>query len=273
MKRIVVLLAVTLCAGPLHAQGRDVAFVVAVRGPWLVEGQPVKRGQRLQAGAHIWLSVAADFSVPASYSISVHTLDDQSIERICTSKDDCALKAFQLPATLVATLPFLSRLSAALQSLVTEPERYAITKSRGRTSTAPSLPDGVLRLENQQLALGPLFSGIAPRRYTVRLRPVEPVSRTVWTVEFDWDTTRQTAVAPNDLSTGVYLMSVTPSGEAAPDSQANEAWVLVESPARFLRANAAFQEALTATRAWRSGTNAADVSDALRAYLDYLAEQ
>ena len=270
MKRFVIVLAAALCAAPLHAQAPNVGFVVAVRGPWLVEGQPVKRGQRLQAGAHIWLSVAADFSVPVSYSISVRTLDDQPLDRTCTSKADCALKAFQLPAALVATLPFLSRLSAAVQSLVTEPERYAVTKSRGRTTPALNLPDAVVKLENQQLALGPLFAGIAPRRYTIRLRPVEPVSRTVWTLDFDWDNARQTAVAPNDLSTGVYLMSVTPSGQAASD---NETWVLVESPARFLRANTAFQDALTATRAWRNGTDAADVSDALHAYLDYLATQ
>ena len=261
MKRIFVVLAAALCAIPLHAQAPDVAFVVAVRGPWLVEGQPVKRGQRLAAGAHIWLSVAADFSVPASYSISVRTLDDTPIDRICTSKDDCAVKAFQMPAALGQPLPFLSRLSTAVQSLVTEPERYAVTKSRGRTSAGLSLPDAVLRLENQQLTLGPLFAGIAPRRYTIRLRPVEPVSRKVWTVDFDWDNTRQAALAPNDLSPGVYLMSAAPSGEAASD---NEAWVLVESPARFIRANAAFQEALTATRAWRNGPDAADVSDALR---------
>ena len=272
MRRILIGLAVVICAGPLRAQPRDVGFVVSVKGPSLAEGQPVRRGQRLQSGARIWLSVAADFSVPASYSISVRTLDDKPIEKICTSKDDCAAKAFQMPAGLGEPVPFLSRLATALQSLVSEPERYAVTKSRGRSTASVRVPDAVVTLENQQLTLAPLFAGLPARRYAIQLRPVEPASRKTWTMEFDWDNARQTATAPNGLSTGVYLMKVTPAGEAASDSQ-SEAWVLVESPARFIRANAAFQEALAATAAWRSGTDSAEVADMLHAYLDYLAEQ
>jgi hypothetical protein len=263
-----VVLMLVFMGADLPAQRRNVGLVVAVDGPWLADGQPVKRGQSLLSGARI-SAPSANFALPTAYRISVRLLNDQPWSRTCNSVSACS-ETVLLPTALGEAAPFLSRLADAFTRLVRDPEeRYAVAKSRSGETTK-GLPDAVVRVESGQVFVGPLFDDLPRGRYVLEFWRPGTASSTGLTVSFDWTRMLQGAQWPDNAPPGVY--EVTLYRESAKDVPiGSPAWWLVEPPARYPQSKAAFDEAVAATASWRRDVDQDSVTDVLHAYLDSLA--
>jgi hypothetical protein len=263
-----VLFGILLLAPALPAQRHDIGFVLSLEGPWLADGQPLRKGQAVASGSRITLAADADFARNKRFFVSFVLANDSTRFRACDTRRSCDLP-FVLPESLNAPTSLVSRISEAFALIFKDPERYAGVISRDG-SGATQLPDGVIRLAAGQLAIGPLFQNITPGLYAIQFRHVESVSQQTWMMDFDWDGRRLSAPPPSGLQPGLYLVALYRTTANA-DPLGVEAWVLVDTPARYDRSSTAFREAASLAQSWAAGSDANDLASLKHAYLEYLS--
>jgi hypothetical protein len=89
-------------------------------------------------------------------------------------------------------------------------------------------------------------------------------------MDFDWDGRRLSAPPPSGLQPGLYLVALYRTTANA-DPLGVEAWVLVDTPARYDRSSTAFREAASLAQSWAAGSDANDLASLKHAYLEYLS--
>ncbi len=230
-------------------------FVLEKHGAWYLEQEPSKalsEGDRVPAGAKIRpREVEQKEGEKCSLTVCFYTGQ---------------AKVYTGPATLpdrVAASP-VARLCRAMAGR--QPTGYVHAISRGN-----EVSDGVVRLENGQVDLAPIFHAGQPGEYQVEFKRASPSSANTppaATLRFVYDAKRSLSVAAVGLSPGLFECAVLlPGGRPGA-----AAWVLVSEPSAYAQAAEAYRQAVTLSEAWDPDVSPYAIVSFRRACLKTLAE-
>jgi hypothetical protein len=245
---------VTLAGSLASATEESVGFVLEKHGDWIVDATPPRtlaEGDRIPAGAKVRPKEDSQGKKKHSLTICLYT---------------GTAKVYTGPATLPARYDpsVASRLWRAIAGR--HSGGYVRALSRGT-----EISDGVVRLENHQIDLSPVFHPDVESEYHLRFTSVAraPATKPV-TVRFQWSLKRPAPVKVEGLRSGLYeCMVVAQDGQ--PQGDATN-WVLVSEPRSYEQAAATYREAVALSEAWDADVSPYAIFSFRRSCLKMLAE-
>ncbi len=260
------------CAGSLQAQEKF-GYVLDVRGDWIVNGSAkLSKGSGLNVGSVIAPANPADGH---SYIVVADRSGGVFEKRNCGA-GECG-KPIRLPNSAASDQGFVTRLISAAMSLVSnEPAKYSSFVSRGS-----DLREAVVKLNTNQLDLNEVFKNMPGDRYLVRFEPINKNGQTsahaLKPMPFNWDPKKPVPLMAQGLGPGLYRVSIAEVNLLEPDAgsepSGNEAWVLVTTPPRYVKAAPSFTAAQNVTKQWGPDVKQTAVREFLRASLDFITAQ
>jgi hypothetical protein len=255
-----------------NVKSEDVGFVLDIDGKWFLDGklpQRILRGQSLPAKGTIRIQLPK----AKSNKIEVILLNGERISRRCNKPEACN-QPILLPEVIKSRSSTVDRVVVAVKEVFTSyPEKFVATLSKEKNG----LQDAVIKLENGQVDLSPVFKNMEKDLYLLRFQKVvlddkldpgvapDPIN-------FNWESGRSSSVSVNGLKPGLYKLKLleTTHKEHEP---IDEAWILVSEPEKHERVFTFFQGAIELTEQWsRDGLEPELIRSFLHAYLASLAE-
>jgi hypothetical protein len=277
-RSVLVVLFILAFSQVIHAETKQVGFVLQMQGVWLINGSPIPSlGAGLPAGGVVTLSPQTNFRSDQKWLITIVLLNNEIIPpkpNECNSFTSCkALQPIHLPTSLVPSSTVSARIQKAVAHLLSlYPERYAPTISRAAGPVPEKLHDAVLLLNQHQISIADWFHEIEPGAYALtfvdigrRGRSQAPV-----TVNFHWNGGKPASIAANDLDPGLYVVRVFPEDSEADLPISQDTWVLLSSGDQFDKSSEIYHDSVERTRHWKNVDSGA-VQTFLHACLDQLA--
>lgn len=258
-----------------------VGYVAEISGNWQLNGQgSLRQGQKLPASAKI-------SSNPNRQGNSIKIADlNGRIRKYQKCSQPCSFNTPDAPSGT----SFFSTILSSIMDLVwsSSSESYSVHRSKGR-----SLPDGVVRLENEKINLNGLQK--MPKKFFLKWRKIKSVKNQ----EFDdWSKPIEIKSENGDFiipfagfQAGLYeFCSIDDArnlGEKSVNScPANAAWIFVSTSEKYEQIKKEFEETKTAVDELTKpqteiaegketeipGIDSATAKLYLRAYLDSLAQ-
>lgn len=271
--RSVSLIVVVICiSASTRAQQSAIGFVLDLRGDWVADGEPLQKGQAVQAASRIALASKSASPKVGESCITITLLDSHVVGCPCGVGKSCG-EPFALPASLTKIAPLRERIiEAAMRLFARQPDRFVPALSRG-VSQDVSLQDGVAKLNGRQVTFGSLLDCKAGS-YIIEFQSLIPghgstEESSVVESPFECRGPNSLAVSPKRLAAGLYEVSLL--SRTSPKSDVISAWLLLASSETYAESVDSFSQAKALTGEW-DGTVAEDaVTTFLRAYLYSLA--
>lgn len=261
------------------AKPEDIGFVLNLYGKWFleVEGQTPERinsGRALPAGGTIRVQ-----SPDSSNFIDIVLLNTGTISRSCCNKDksrkreECD-KPISLPKTIENKSSLLERMLVSMKQLLQRPERPVAALSRG----GGHMEDSVIKLEDDQVDLSPVFNNMEGGLYHLSFRTVvhdteSSSEMSLDKVDLKWEPDHAFRIKIKHLKPGLYKLRLLEMYGEHYEPTPSEAWVLFVEPEKFEQAFASYQEAVQLTSKWSEDIKPDSVRNFLRSYLELLAGQ
>ncbi len=244
----------------------QVGYVKDIEGRWVLNGQPLKKGQALPARGRITFE-------PSNALRSLITIGDNNARTIfhrnCDNPGECNIP-IDLPDASADEPSLVSEIVGAVMHIWFRSDRKGPVHLISRSGM---LKEAVVRLEGTNVDLSPAFAGMPRGQYFLRFVPKSHAREVagLQAVPFDWDPKGGGKVSVKGLTPGTYelqLLSPQDRGKLEPGT---EAWIMVANPADYERVRCSYLQAVAITSQWGKDTRLATVRDFHRAYLEYLA--
>jgi hypothetical protein len=254
-------------AAPQTPPAPTVGFVLSLDGPWQIYNRAIRQGEAVPAGARVLLASGTTFAPDRIYRIDIVLLDSKPLHLSCANAQACRT-GLLLPGGLVAQTSFTSRLGDVFRLIFTTPDRYVGLMSRGGGAPG-AFTDGVAKTDGSRVQLSPFFQGLPPATYRLELiaTPADAAARPT-NVDVAWDRSPASATVAAALLPALYRVTL-----SRPDDPAFapvEAWILFAN-GDFAAMQAAYDEAVRATRSFDRNVPAKDVAIFRHAWLAHLA--
>jgi len=238
------------------SQDEIVGFVLEKHGEWYLDGAPSRalaEGDRLPAGAKIRPKQERPERDRVSLTVCLYTGQ---------------AKVYNGPEVLPARRDpsLVNRLWRAVAGRYSGGYVHAL--SRGK-----EISDGIVRLENRQIDLAPVFHPDVEGDHELRFTPMAPTPATSTgpvAIRFAWVLKRPAPVTAERLRSGLYeCVVVAQDGEPQGDATA---WILVSEPGSYDRSAKTYREAVALSEGWDEQVSAYAIHSFRRACLKTLAE-
>jgi hypothetical protein len=244
----------------------QVGYVKDIEGRWVLNGQPLKRGQALPARGRVTFE-------PSDALRNFITIGDNNarpiIHRNCENAGECDTP-IDLPDAGTDEPSFVSELVGTVMGIWYRSGKRgpAAVVSRGGM-----LKEAVLKLEGDTLDLRPAFANLPRKQYLLRFVPQSHAREvpSLRAVPFNWDPQGPGKLSVKGLAPGAYELQLLSPQEREKLEHGTEAWVLVTTAAHYERALCSYMQAVAITSQWGKDTRPGTVRDFHRTYLLHLA--
>jgi hypothetical protein len=260
-----------VCASDIQAQ-QTFGYVLDVNGEWLLNGN-----EKLYKGSSVTLGgvITANPANSSSYIVVVNGSGNIFEKRNCRNAGECD-RAIRLPRSAASPQSLVGRLVGLVADRIRgQPEKHVSFSSRGA-----DLNDALIKLHDKKIDLSPVFKNLQSDRYLLRFEKLsgnQKSSNPLKPFTFEWDSKNPAPLAVNNLSPGLYRVSIQDvsllESEDEDEFAGSEAWVLVAAPREYPKAASTFNAAMNLTGQWGTDVKRASVRQFLRATLDVIAVQ
>jgi hypothetical protein len=238
------------------SKDETVGFVLEKHGEWYLDGAPSRalaEGDRLPAGAKIRPKQERPEGDKVSLTVCLYT-----------GQAKVYIGPEILPARRDPSL--VNRLWRAVAGRYSGGYVHAL--SRGK-----EISDGIVRLENRQIDLAPVFHADVEGEHQLRFTPMAPIPATTKgpvAIRFAWVPKRPSPVTAEGLRSGLYeCVVVAQDGEPQGDATA---WILLSEPGSYDRSAKTYREAVALSERWDEKVSPYAILSFRRACLKTLAE-
>jgi hypothetical protein len=269
--------AAALCNEVAAEKEREsVGYVFDSTGDWMQDGikLPHKSGDPVYAGAVITLDAAYKEAQTRGAAITIILFNGKREERSLEQPANFA-KPIELPKSLGEQSSHIGRLLRAMGGLFSgHSEKYLITTVRG--ADLLQLHEAVVKLDDGEIDLAPVFKTAPAGKYLVRLRLVQieaPSERNALpeSLAFDWKPEREQRLAVPGLRPGLWRVSLLQPEDERPLGV--DAWALICTPNKYEKVAGSFNQVVALTNKWGEKVSNGEVRSLLRTALDALAQQ
>ncbi len=254
----------------------SVGYVLDSTGDWMQDGIKFshKSGDPVYAGAVITLDAAYEEAQTRGAAIIIILFNGKREERSLQQPANFA-KPIELPKSLGEQSSHTGRLLRAMGGLFSRhSEKYLITTVRG--ADLLQLHEAVVKLDEGEIDLAPVFRGVPAGKYLVRLRLVEteaPSERNALpaSLAFEWKPGSPQRVAAPGLRPGLWRISLLQPEDERPLGV--DAWALICAPDKYEKVAGSFSQVVALTNKWGEKVRSGEVRSFLRTALDVLAQQ
>lgn len=274
-------LALVVLAVSLHVQAQqtkgqeDVGYVLEKTGEWLLEGKTPKEiyvGQRLSAGRSVrYQSPGMGYG-----SITIVLYGSiKPISRQCRIPGSCIFP-IRLPDQIVVESSIHTRIIEEIKRFfIKEPSRYISAISR---TLQGNLKEAVIKLNDKNVDLSLVFSGMVTGLYLIRLQPILPADKaenktSLGPIRVNWEQYKPLVIEIKGLEPGLYRVNLLKAHANEYEPIGSDAWILICKPEKYEETNMYFQEAIQLVKGWPNEVKTSAIQSFLRAYLDHLSLQ
>lgn len=244
----------------------QVGYVKDIEGKWVLNGQPLKKGQALPARGRITFE-------PSDALRSLITIGDNNsrtiFHRNCDNPGECK-SPIDLPDASTDEPSVVSEIVGAVMRIWFRSDKKAPVPLISRGGM---LKESVVRLEGTNLDLSPTFADMPRGEYLLRFVPKSHAREVaaLRAIPFNWDPKGARKLSVKGLTPGTYELQLLSPQDRAQLEPGTEAWVLVATPADYERALSSYLQAVAITSQWGKDTRPARAREFHRAYLEHLA--
>lgn len=244
----------------------QVGYVKDIEGKWVLNGQPLKKGQALPARGRVTFE-------PSNALRNLITIGDNNgrtiFHRNCDNPGECK-SPIDLPDAGADEPSIVSEIGGAVMRIWFRSDKKAPVPLISRSSM---LKEAVVRLEGANVDLSPAFAGMPRGQYFLRFVPKSHTREVaaLRAVPFDWNPEGAGKVSVKGLTPGTYELQLLSPQDRGKLEAGTEAWILVANPTDYERARCSFLQAVAITSQWGKDTRPATIRDFHRTYLEHLA--
>ena len=254
----------------------SIGYVFDSTGDWMQDGARFahKSGDPVYEGAVITLDTAGKQAPPKTAGIVIILFSGKREARSFEQPANFATPIV-LPRSLGKQKSRTERLLRAMGGLFSaHSEKYLITTVRGPGSLR--LNEAVVKLDDGQIDLAPVFTDAPLGKYLVRLHFVgAEASREgnamPQSLGFDWKPGSKQRVAIPGLQPGLWRISLLQPEDKRPLGV--DAWALICAPGKYEKVAGSFDQVVALSKKWGEKVDSGEVQSFLRAALDVLAQQ
>lgn len=236
----VTILAVLFCSSMAFAQAKSEAFVMGSQGRWEMSGggsrtHAIENWTRIPTGTELIAAVAGSeiyLICPADGNRT------QAVTHRCPDKN-CKIRACMSPAAGTGTAWLEARIARAADYLRKKPNPGVLAGVRGGIGDPQ---EAVLKLESGTVDLAPAIAKIFEGEHCFLIAPLDRPAERVQ-LRVSWRPGAAASVRAS-LAPGLHLIEKA-SPSCARTEGAEQAWVLLASPADFERLSAEFNQTQT----------------------------
>lgn len=259
------LIALFFCLQPLGYAQQQVAFVIHLKGEWILNpSHRLNPGSPLPADGIIRLR-----NRQGGEFIEIADRGGRPLIKRSCDLEDCS-QPLRIPVVRDGVVARF--FSAAMAILSRDPSRVAVLISRGG-----ELREAVAPFADGQADLTSVFANKSRGTYLIRFiskaANAPANAPIVGPVSVEWNPNKLCVVTVNGLKSGLYEVQLLSNEDREPLEPGTEAWVLFVSPQNFGDAFCEFHEAQVLTRSWSESIRQSTKRQFLRAMLSKLESQ